>query len=93
MFSLAPTIESSEMIAANVFCIGMHENHVGPGLDVTMRSTQRLGLAKTSDECFCSDFGGNAIHRFDATTETFATFALPSSPGDVRQLLGRPGEV
>jgi virginiamycin B lyase len=38
-------------------------------------------------------FGGNAIHRFDPDTETFETFALPHSPGNVRQLLGRPGEV
>lgn len=34
-----------------------------------------------------------AIHRFDPTTETFHTFELPSDPGNVRQILGRPGEV
>ena len=46
-----------------------------------------------TDRVWVSDFGGNAIHRFDPTTETFDTFALPSSPGNVRQILGRPGEV
>lgn len=46
-----------------------------------------------SDMVWVSDFGGNAIHRFDPATETFDTFGLPSNPGDVRQILGRPGEV
>jgi len=45
------------------------------------------------DLVWLSDFGGNAIHRFDPATETFETFPLPSSPGNVRQLLGRPGEL
>ena len=46
-----------------------------------------------TDVVWVTDFGGNAIHHFDPATETFHTFALPSSPGEVRQLLGRPGEV
>ena len=45
------------------------------------------------DDVWLTDFGGNAIHRFDPDTEAFETFALPSTPGNVRQLLGRPGEV
>lgn len=40
-----------------------------------------------------SDFGGNAIHRFDPGVETFMTFPLPGQPGRVRQMLGRPGEL
>ena len=40
-----------------------------------------------------SDFGGNAIHRFDPVAEAFDTFALPSTPGNVRQILGRAGEI
>jgi len=40
-----------------------------------------------------SDFGDNAIVRFDPITQTFDVFSLPSNPGDVRQILGRPGEV
>lgn len=46
-----------------------------------------------TDIVWVSDFGGNAIHRFDPDRETFDTFDLPSSPGNVRQILGRPGEV
>lgn len=46
-----------------------------------------------TDIVWVSDFGGNAIHRFDPTSATFDTFPLPSNPGNVRQLLGRPGEV
>ena len=46
-----------------------------------------------TDIAWVSDFGGNAIHRFDPATETFFTFPLPSRPGNVRQILGRPGEV
>jgi virginiamycin B lyase len=40
-----------------------------------------------------SDWGANAIERFDPSTEEFEVFPLPSSPANVRQLLGRPGEV
>ena len=46
-----------------------------------------------TDSVWLSDFGANAIVRFDPTTERFDTFPLPSSPGNVRQLLGRPGEI
>ena len=46
-----------------------------------------------TDIVWVSDFGGNALHRFDPGTETFETFPLPSNPGNVRQILGRPGEV
>ena len=45
------------------------------------------------DKVWLTDFGGNAIHRFDPDTKAFETFTLPSSPGNVRQLHGRPGEV
>ena len=46
-----------------------------------------------TDIVWVSDFDGNAMHRFDPTTEMFATFVLPSNPGNVRQILGRPGEI
>jgi virginiamycin B lyase len=40
-----------------------------------------------------SDFGSNALLRFDPTRERFEAFPLPSEAGQVRQLLGRAGEV
>ena len=46
-----------------------------------------------TDRVWLSDFGANAIVRFDPENEQFESFALPSTPGNVRQLLGRPGEV
>ena len=45
------------------------------------------------DMVWLSDFGGNAIVRFDPATETFVSFPAESQPAEVRQILGRPGEV
>jgi virginiamycin B lyase len=45
------------------------------------------------DQVWLSDFSANALVRFDPVTEKFETFTLPSSPANVRQILGRPGEV
>ncbi len=45
------------------------------------------------DMVWLSDFGGNAMVRFDPTTERFEVTVLPSRPGNVRQIHGRPGEV
>jgi virginiamycin B lyase len=46
-----------------------------------------------NDAIWLSDFGANALVRFDPFREAFDVFPLPSSPADVRQILGRPGEV
>lgn len=45
------------------------------------------------DQVWLSDFGANALVRFDPSAETFESVPLPSRPGEVRQILGRPGEV
>lgn len=45
------------------------------------------------DAVWLSDFGANAIVRFDPVTEEYLSFPLPASPGNVRQILGRPGEI
>jgi virginiamycin B lyase len=45
------------------------------------------------DAVWLSDFGANAIVRFDPASETFMSFESSSAPANVRQLLGRPGEV
>jgi virginiamycin B lyase len=45
------------------------------------------------DIVWIADFGGNAIVRFDPETEEFQQYPLPHAGGNVRQLLGRTGEV
>ncbi|MEO8250665.1 MAG: lyase [Burkholderiales bacterium] len=45
------------------------------------------------DKVWVSDFGGNAVLRFDPETEKFERFVFPRESADVRQILGRPGEV
>jgi virginiamycin B lyase len=45
------------------------------------------------DIVWLSDFGANAIVSFDPATEEFSSFPLPGQPGNVRQILGRTGEV
>jgi virginiamycin B lyase len=46
-----------------------------------------------TDAVWLTDFGANAIVRFDPETEEFRSFPLESEPANVRQQLGRPGEV
>lgn len=45
------------------------------------------------DKVWLSDFGSNAIVRFDPVNEKFTSFPIPSPSAEIRQLLGRPGEV
>lgn len=45
------------------------------------------------DVVWLSDFGGNAIWRFEPASEQFQRFALAREQANVRQILGRPGEV
>jgi virginiamycin B lyase len=45
------------------------------------------------DMVWLSDFGANALVRFDPNQEAFEVFTLPSSSANVRQILGRPGEI
>jgi len=45
------------------------------------------------DIVWLSDFGSNSMLSFDPETERFEVFPLMSSPANVRQILGVPGEV
>lgn len=45
------------------------------------------------DIVWASDFGGNAVWSFDPRSEKFDRHALPRDSANVRQILGRKGEV
>ena len=45
------------------------------------------------DLVWVTDFGGDALVRFDPETEEFDVFLWPTAGAQVRQLLGRPGEI
>jgi virginiamycin B lyase len=45
------------------------------------------------DKVWVSDFGGNAVFRFNPANETFARFGFPRAAAGVRKILGRHGEV
>jgi len=45
------------------------------------------------DRVWVSDFFGNAIVRFDPASQEFVSFASNREHADVRQMLGRPGEL
>jgi len=45
------------------------------------------------DIVWCSDFGGNAVWSFDPRGEKFERHAMPRDSANVRQILGRKGEV
>ena len=45
------------------------------------------------DIVWLSDFGANALLRFDPVQQKFQVFSLPTPGANVRQILGRSGEV
>jgi len=45
------------------------------------------------DQVWVSDFGANAVLRFDPKAERFEPFVFPRESADVRQIHGRRGEV
>jgi virginiamycin B lyase len=45
------------------------------------------------DQVWVSDFPGNAIVRFDPETADFTSYVSDREHADVRQMLGRPGEL
>jgi virginiamycin B lyase len=46
-----------------------------------------------ADLVWLSDFGANALVRFDPARRRFESFRLPQEGANIRQLLGRDGEV
>src|SRR5881628_2324328 len=54
-------------------------------------SEWNAGYVDERDDVWLSDFGANALVRFDPETKRFTRVRLPSSPANVRQILGRRG--
>lgn len=83
----------SEWIAGQV---GVYDPAIGSWREWKLPGERPRAYAVYVDEfdmVWLSDFGANAIVRFDPRTDEFDSFPLPGSPGNVRQLHGRPGEV
>jgi len=76
--------------------VGMYDPHTQSWREWKLPGEHPQAYAVYVDDrdiVWLSDFGANALVRFDPATETFTSFPLPSASGAVRQILGRPGEV
>ncbi|PVE22417.1 lyase [Microvirga sp. KLBC 81] len=76
--------------------LSMHDPRSGEWRAWKLPGGQPRAYAVYVDErniVWVSDFGGNAIHAFDPKTEAFTTIPKSEEGANVRQILGRPGEV
>lgn len=76
--------------------VGVHDPAAGSWMEWTLPGSKPQAYAVYVDDrdlVWLSDFGANALVRFDPASQSFTSFALPSQPSNVRQILGRPGEV
>jgi virginiamycin B lyase len=76
--------------------LAMYDLEAGAWTEWTIPGANPMPYAVYVDELdgvWVSDFGSNALLRFDAATEEWLTFEHESEPAEVRQLLGRAGEV
>lgn len=76
--------------------LGMYDPSTNRWREWKLPGTNPMAYAVYVDDrdiVWLSDFGGNALVRFDPVRDTFEVFRLPSSPANVRQILGRAGEV
>ena len=76
--------------------LAMYEPVDGTWTEWTLPGANPMPYAVYVDELdavWVTDFGANAILRFDPATEEWLTFEHESQPAEVRQLLGREGEV
>jgi virginiamycin B lyase len=76
--------------------LGMYDPATGTWREWPLDGPAPMAYAIYVDELdavWLSDFGSNSILRFDPVAETFLRFPSTSNPANVRQLLGRRGEV
>jgi virginiamycin B lyase len=76
--------------------VAVHDPAAGTWAEYRLRGDKPQAYAVYVDDrdvVWLSDFGANALVRFDPPTQALTSFPLPSTPSNVRQILGRPGEV
>lgn len=76
--------------------VGMYDPATGAWREWKLPGEQPRAYAVYVDDqdmVWLSDFGANALVRFNPTDETFDVFPHSAPGGNVRQILGRPGEV
>ena len=76
--------------------LAMYEPADGTWTEWTLPGADPMPYAVYVDELdavWVTDFGSNAILRFDPATEEWLAFEHESRPAEVRQLLGREGEI
>jgi virginiamycin B lyase len=76
--------------------VGVHDPATGTWREWPLPGGNPMAYAVFVDDedvVWLTDFGANAIVRFDPVTEAFDTIELPGPGASVRQLHGRPGEV
>ena len=80
----------------NVAQLGMYDPAPGRWREWRLPGEHPMPYAVYVDErdsVWLTDFAANAMVIFDPARETFDVLKLPSPAANVRQLLGRPGEV
>ena len=76
--------------------LGFFSAHVNKWKEWKLPGANPMAYAVYVDDqdiVWLTDFGANAIVRFDPKTETFTSLPHSAPNAAVRQLLGRPGEV
>ncbi|MCC6174591.1 MAG: SMP-30/gluconolactonase/LRE family protein [Chloroflexi bacterium] len=76
--------------------VGIYDPTGGSWQEWRLPGSQPLAYAVYVDEedvVWLSDFAANALVRFDPTTETFTSLPFSAPGANVRQILGRPGEI
>ena len=80
----------------NVGKVAAYDPASGTWKEWTLPGARPMAYAVYVDErdlVWLTDWGANALVRFDPARESFESFAHPRAGANVRQLLGRPGEV
>jgi virginiamycin B lyase len=76
--------------------VAVHNPAAGTWSEYRLRGDKPQAYAVYVDDrdvVWLSDFGSNALVRFEPAGRVLTSFALPDTPGNVRQILGRPGEI